>query len=99
MNDTNTTNNTTTADSSQDGTGSSKSSSSESSSSVDVEEQELSYTRDQPTKTVNGVKYNLIYGSDNKPSYWESSDGQSKVLPLKKNSGSSGSASSASSLD
>lgn len=60
--------------------------SSKSSTSLDVEEQEFEYTRDQPTKNVDGVDYKLMYGEDNKPTHWQSTDGQNTELPLKKNS-------------
>jgi len=61
-------------------------SSPKSSTSLDVEEQEFEYTRDQPTKNVDGVDYKLMYGEDNKPTHWQSTDGQNTELPLKKNS-------------
>ena len=83
------TNNTTTSSTSNQATSSSshKSSTSKSSDTVDVENQKCSYTRDQPTKTVNSVTYNLIYNQNDNPSYWESSDGQIRTkIPLKKNS-------------
>lgn len=100
LNDTNDTENITKTDTnSQSSIGSKSSNHAKSSSSVDVEEQELDYTRDQPTKNVDGVNYNLVYGEDNKPSHWESSDGQSNVMPLKTNSKSSSSRSSSHSFD
>lgn len=93
LNDSNETNNTT-DDGGKSTATNSKSSAGSGSSIGDVEEQEFDYTRDQPTKTEDGVNYNLIYGDDDKPSHWESSDGRRNVLPLKKDSGKSSSKSS-----
>lgn len=70
----------------------SKVSNSKVSSSDNVEEQEFSYTRDQPTKVEHGVRYKLIYDDKtNKPSYWQSTDGKSDKLPLSSKSRSSAS--------
>ena len=51
----------------------------------DVEEQEFDYTKSQPTKTVDGIEYKLMYDDNDKPSHWQSMDGKNREQPLKKN--------------